>query len=140
MAVIMLREAINQTLHQEMERDPNIVIMGEDIVGRRRHPGGPEAIGGIWGLTGGLLPSSAQKRVIDTPISESASSAPPAGAALAGMRADRRTHVRRLRRRQHRPDLQPDGEVPLHVRRQDALPGDVSACACGAGMNAARTH
>jgi pyruvate dehydrogenase E1 component beta subunit len=83
----MLREAINQTLHQEMERDPSIVIMGEDIVGGAGTAGGPEAIGGIWGLTGGLYAKFGPKRVIDTPISESCIVGAAAGAALAGKRA-----------------------------------------------------
>jgi pyruvate/2-oxoglutarate/acetoin dehydrogenase E1 component len=87
MAVMMLREAINQTLHQEMARDPNIVIMGEDIVGGAGTAGGPEAIGGIWGLTGGLYAKFGPKRVIDTPISESCIVGAAAGAALAGKRA-----------------------------------------------------
>jgi pyruvate/2-oxoglutarate/acetoin dehydrogenase E1 component len=87
MAVMMLREAINQTLHQEMERDPNIVILGEDIVGGAGTAGGPEAIGGIWGLTGGLYAKFGPKRVIDTPISESCIVGAAAGAALAGKRA-----------------------------------------------------
>jgi pyruvate/2-oxoglutarate/acetoin dehydrogenase E1 component len=87
MAVMMLREAINQTLHQEMERDPNIVILGEDIVGGAGTAGGPEAIGGIWGLTGGLYAKFGPKRVIDTPISESCIVGAAAGAALAGQRA-----------------------------------------------------
>jgi pyruvate/2-oxoglutarate/acetoin dehydrogenase E1 component len=84
---MMLREAINQTLHQEMERDPNIVILGEDIVGGAGTAGGPEAIGGIWGLTGGLYAKFGPKRVIDTPISESCIVGAAAGAALAGKRA-----------------------------------------------------
>jgi pyruvate dehydrogenase E1 component beta subunit len=84
---MMLREAINQTLHQEMERDPSIVIMGEDIVGGAGTAGGPEAIGGIWGLTGGLYAKFGPKRVIDTPISESCIVGAAAGAALAGKRA-----------------------------------------------------
>ena len=89
-------------------------------------PGGTsgerEASGGIFGVTKGLLPKFGENRVIDTPISESAIIGAAGGAALAGLAAGRGAHVRRLRRRQHGPDLQPDGEVPLHVRRQDALP------------------
>ena len=57
-------------------------------------------------------------RVIDTPISESAFVGAAAGAAASGLRPGRRAHVRRLHRRLLRPDLQPGGEVPLHVRRQ----------------------
>lgn len=87
MAVMMLREAIATTLHREMERDPNIVILGEDIVGGHGTAGGPEAIGGIWGLTGGLYAKFGPNRVIDTPISESCIVGAAAGAALAGKRA-----------------------------------------------------
>jgi len=87
MAVMMIREAISSTLHHEMERDPNIVIMGEDIVGGNGTAGGTEAIGGIWGLTGGLYAKFGPNRVIDTPISESCIVGAAAGAALAGKRA-----------------------------------------------------
>lgn len=87
MAVMTLREAINLTLHEEMARDPDIVILGEDIVGGQGTEGGPEAIGGIWGLTGGLYERFGPKRVIDTPISESCIVGAAAGAALAGKRA-----------------------------------------------------
>jgi pyruvate/2-oxoglutarate/acetoin dehydrogenase E1 component len=87
MAVMTIREAITATLHAEMERDPNIVILGEDIVGGNGTAGGPEAIGGIWGLTGGLFAKFGPNRVIDTPISESCIVGAAAGAALAGKRA-----------------------------------------------------
>ena len=84
--------------------------------------------------------SSAIDRVIDTPISESAIIGAAGGAALAGLRPGRRAHVRRLRRRLHGPDLQPDGQVPLHVRRQDTLPAVVIRTAMGAGMNMGAQH
>ncbi len=87
MAKMMLREAINKTIDAEMARDKNIVIMGEDIVGGMGTAGGPEAIGGIWGLTGGLYAKYGANRVIDTPISESCIVGAAAGAALAGKRA-----------------------------------------------------
>jgi pyruvate/2-oxoglutarate/acetoin dehydrogenase E1 component len=87
MAVMMIREAISSTLHHEMERDPNIIILGEDIVGGNGTAGGTEAIGGIWGLTGGLYAKYGPNRVIDTPISESCIVGAAAGAALAGKRA-----------------------------------------------------
>jgi pyruvate/2-oxoglutarate/acetoin dehydrogenase E1 component len=87
MAVMMIREAIASTLHHEMERDPNIIILGEDIVGGNGTAGGTEAIGGIWGLTGGLFAKFGPNRVIDTPISESCIVGAAAGAALAGKRA-----------------------------------------------------
>lgn len=86
MAVMQLREAINLTLRQEMERDRNVILLGEDIVGGMGTPGGPEAIGGIWKTTEGLFGQFGANRVIDTPISESAIIGAAAGAALAGKR------------------------------------------------------
>jgi pyruvate dehydrogenase E1 component beta subunit len=87
MAKLSIREAIAQTITSEMARDPNLLILGEDIVGGYGTDGGPEAIGGIWGLTGGLHAAYGPKRVIDTPISESCIVGAAAGAALAGKRA-----------------------------------------------------
>jgi acetoin:2,6-dichlorophenolindophenol oxidoreductase subunit beta len=87
MAVMTIREAISSTLHREMERDSNVIILGEDIVGGNGTAGGTEAIGGIWGLTGGLYAKFGPNRVIDTPISESCIVGAAAGAALAGKRA-----------------------------------------------------
>jgi pyruvate dehydrogenase E1 component beta subunit len=86
MAKMNIREAINQTIHAEMERDPNILVLGEDIVGGNGTAGGPEAIGGIWGATTGLYAKFGPNRVIDTPISESAIVGAAAGLALAGKR------------------------------------------------------
>ncbi len=86
MAIITIREAINTTLHQEMARDPNVICLGEDIVGGMGSAGGPEAIGGIWSTTQGLYDKFGAGRVIDTPISESAIIGAAAGAALAGKR------------------------------------------------------
>lgn len=86
MAVMSIRDAINRTLYEEMERDPNIILLGEDIAGGAGTAGGQEAIGGIWGTTGGLIGRFGPERVIDTPISESAIIGAAAGAALAGKR------------------------------------------------------
>jgi len=86
MAVMNIREAINQTLAEEMARDSSIIVLGEDVVGGAGTAGGQEAIGGIWGTTGGLFAKFGPERVIDTPISESAIIGAAAGAALAGLR------------------------------------------------------
>ena len=86
MTVMSIRDAINATLMAEMERDDSIILLGEDIVGGMGTAGGPEAIGGIWGATGGLWAKFGADRVIDTPISESAIVGAAAGAALAGKR------------------------------------------------------
>ena len=55
MTELTIREAINQTLHAEMERDSNVIMLGEDIVGGAGTAGGQEAIGGIWGTSAGLF-------------------------------------------------------------------------------------
>lgn len=86
MAVMTIREAISRTLFSEMERDPNVIMLGEDIVGGNGTAGGPEAIGGIWSTSAGFHARFGPDRVIDTPISESAIIGAAAGAALAGKR------------------------------------------------------
>ncbi|RVT43545.1 alpha-ketoacid dehydrogenase subunit beta [Sphingobium algorifonticola] len=86
MAIMNIRDAINRTLHDEMERDPNIILLGEDVAGGAGTAGGQESIGGIWGTSGGLIGKFGADRVIDTPISESAIIGAAAGAALAGKR------------------------------------------------------
>ncbi|MEO8176343.1 MAG: alpha-ketoacid dehydrogenase subunit beta [Sphingomicrobium sp.] len=86
MTVMSIRDAINRTIFEEMERDENVIALGEDIVGGMGTAGGAEAIGGIWGTTGGLYAKFGPGRVLDTPISESAIVGAAAGAALAGKR------------------------------------------------------
>jgi pyruvate dehydrogenase E1 component beta subunit len=87
MPQLSMRDAINQALHQEMERDPRVIVLGEDVSGGAGGTSGErEAAGGIFGVTKGLLPRFGEARVIDTPISESAIVGAAAGAALAGLR------------------------------------------------------
>jgi pyruvate dehydrogenase E1 component beta subunit len=86
MAQMMMREAILETIRDEMRRDPKVMMLGEDIVGGMGTAGGPEAIGGIWSTSTGLWEEFGANRVIDTPISESAIIGSAAGAALAGKR------------------------------------------------------
>ncbi len=87
MPQLSMRDAINQALHQEMARDPRVIVLGEDVSGGAGGTSGErEASGGIFGITKGLLPRFGAERVIDTPISESAIVGAAAGAALAGLR------------------------------------------------------
>lgn len=86
MATMMYRDAVLTTIAEEMERDPNVVVLGEDIVGGMGTAGGPEAIGGIWSTSTGLYGRFGENRVIDTPISESAIVGAAAGLALSGKR------------------------------------------------------
>ncbi len=87
MPVRTFREAINEALRQEMRRDETVIILGEDIAGGA---GGVEGTvgssGGMLGVTKGLYEEFGDKRVIDTPISESAIVGSAAGAALTGLR------------------------------------------------------
>ena len=68
--------AISEGIAQEMERDPAVVVLGEDV----------GAYGGIFGATGGLLEQFGPDRVLDTPISETAFIGLGIGAAVEGMR------------------------------------------------------
>ncbi|TAL01915.1 MAG: alpha-ketoacid dehydrogenase subunit beta [Rhodospirillaceae bacterium] len=86
MAKMMYREAVQNALFAEMERDENVILLGEDIVGGMGTDGGPEAIGGIWSTSVGLFGKFGPDRVIDTPISESAIIGAAAGLALSGKR------------------------------------------------------
>lgn len=86
MAEMMMREAILATIRAAMERDPSVVMLGEDLVGGMGTAGGPEAIGGIWSTSTGLYEKFGANRVIDTPISESAIIGAAAGLALTGKR------------------------------------------------------
>src|SRR2546421_12644261 len=84
---ISYREAINEALAQEMERDPNVVVMGEDNAGGASagSPGEEDAWGGVLGVTKGLY-GRFPGRVLDTPISESAFVGAAIGAATRGLR------------------------------------------------------
>ena len=69
-------EALNEALHQEMARDPDVIVMGEDIA----------ETGGIFGVTKGLVEGFGPDRVRDTPISEATFVGCGVGAAIAGLR------------------------------------------------------
>ena len=50
-----MREALNEALHEEMERDSRVIVLGEDVAGGAGGTGDPvEAAGGIFGVTHGL--------------------------------------------------------------------------------------
>jgi pyruvate/2-oxoglutarate/acetoin dehydrogenase E1 component len=76
MAEVTYLEGIRQALFEEMERDPNVLCLGEDI----------GAYGGAFKVTEGLQARFGEKRVIDTPISEIAIVGAAAGAAHMGLR------------------------------------------------------
>jgi 2-oxoisovalerate dehydrogenase E1 component beta subunit len=69
-------KAINSALHEEMRRDENVFVMGEDVAD----------LGGAFKATEGLLDAFGEERVIDTPISEALIVGAGIGAAVLGMR------------------------------------------------------
>ena len=80
------RQAINEALRGEMRRDPNVIIIGEDVGGGQGASGEAGEVGGVFGVTGGLYKEFGPGRVLDTPISESAIIGAASGAAVTGMR------------------------------------------------------
>ena len=73
---LTMAQAISEAIGQEMERNPDVFVMGEDV----------GAYGGIFGATGGLFQKFGGERIIDTPISETAFIGAAIGAAAEGMR------------------------------------------------------
>ena len=86
MSVKSYRDAINEALLQEMKKDDNVVVMGEDVAGGAGTNGEQDAWGGVLGVTKGLLGHYGRERVIDTPITETAILGMASGAALTGLR------------------------------------------------------
>ncbi len=76
MREIYYRQALNEALGEEMERDERVFLMGEDIA----------IYGGAYGVTKGLYEKFGEERVRDTAISEAAIAGAAAGAAMTGMR------------------------------------------------------
>src|SRR6266571_829743 len=82
---ISMKDAINEAIDLEMRRDPTVILMGEDVVGGAGSPGEADAWGGVLGVTKGLYAKHG-KRLMDTPLSESAYVGAAIGAAACGMR------------------------------------------------------
>lgn len=85
---IEYRDAVNEALHQEMERDTNIILMGEEMAGGagRAHLGIIDAWGGAYRTTRGLIQKFGPGRVRDTPLSEGGFIGAAIGAASSGLR------------------------------------------------------
>jgi len=76
MAVISYREALNQAMREEMDRDPNVFIMGEEV----------GYYNGAYKVTQGLLQRFSERRVVDAPIAEMGFAGIGVGAAMVGLR------------------------------------------------------
>ncbi len=73
---ITYAKAINEAMSEEMRRDPDVFLLGEDV----------GVYGGAFGVSEGMIEEFGPERVMDTPISEAAIAGAAVGAALAGMR------------------------------------------------------
>ena len=76
MPSLTYREALNEALSEEMERDDRVMLMGEEVA----------EYNGAYKVSKGLLDKFGPKRVIDTPISETGFSGLAIGAAMYGLR------------------------------------------------------
>lgn len=76
MRQISFSDAIREAMSEEMRRDPNVFLIGEDV----------GAFDGVFGVSAGMLAEFGPERVRDTPISETAIVGGALGAALMGMR------------------------------------------------------
>src|SRR5881396_285662 len=76
MAVMTYREALNLALREEMQRDPRVFVIGEEV----------GLYEGAYKVTQGLLKACGPKRVVDTPIAESGFTGVGIGAAMVGLR------------------------------------------------------
>jgi pyruvate dehydrogenase E1 component beta subunit len=76
MSVISYREALNQAMREEMERDANVFIMGEEV----------GHYNGAYKVTQGMLQRFSERRVIDAPIAEMGFAGIGVGAAMVGLR------------------------------------------------------
>ena len=76
MAVMSVLEAVREAMYEEMKRDPNVFVMGEDV-GKR---------GGVFLATQGLLEEFGEDRVVDTPLAEASIVGIALGASYKGLR------------------------------------------------------
>jgi pyruvate dehydrogenase E1 component beta subunit len=76
MPTVTYRDALNQALREEMERDPNVFLMGEEV----------GVYQGAYKVSRGLLETFGETRVVDTPIAENGFAGVGVGSAMVGLR------------------------------------------------------
>jgi len=62
-----MRDAINEALHQAMEQDESVFVIGEDVAGCNGSAGDVGSVGGVFGVTTGIY-NRWPDRCVDTPI------------------------------------------------------------------------
>ena len=91
MVATTVREALRDAMAEEMRRDGDVFIMGEEVAEYQ----------GAYKITQGLLAEFGPRRVVDTPITEHGFAGIGVGAAMTGLAADRRVHDIQLRHAGH---------------------------------------
>ena len=123
MVTMTMREALRDAMAEEMRRDKDVFVMGEEVAEYQ----------GAYKVTQGLLQEFGAKRVIDTPITEHGFAGLGVGAALAGLKTDRRIHDLQFRHAGDGSSGQFGGEDALHVGRSDGLLDRVPRAERGGG-------
>ena len=131
MATMTYLQAISDAMREEMRSDERVFLMGEDI----------GTFGGAFKVTDGFIDEFGPKRVMDTPLAESAIVGCAIGAAVEGLRPIAEMQFSRLRqlrlrpaRQRRRQDLLPDGPLGEHHR-----PAALAAAASPAARTTRRT-
>jgi len=106
MAVMTYREALNLALREELKRDPDVFVIGEEV----------GLYEGAYKVTQGLLKEFGPKRIVDTPIAESGFTGVGIGAAMVGCARGRDDDLQ-LRAARAGPDRQLGRQAELHVGR-----------------------
>ncbi|KAJ1362686.1 Pyruvate dehydrogenase E1 component subunit beta, mitochondrial [Parelaphostrongylus tenuis] len=73
---LTVRDALNQALDEELQRDPNVFLMGEEVA----------LYDGAYKVSKGLFKKYGEQRIVDTPITEMGFAGLAVGAAFAGLR------------------------------------------------------
>jgi pyruvate dehydrogenase E1 component beta subunit len=110
-----VREALRDAMAEEMRRDPDVFLMGEEVAEYQ----------GAYKISQGMLEEFTAKRVIDTPITEYGFTGLGVGAGDGGPEAHHRVHDLQLRHAGDRPRHQLGLQDPLHGRRRARLPDRV---------------
>ena len=112
---ITVREALRDAMAEEMRRDADVFLMGEEVAEYQ----------GAYKVSQGLLQEFGERRVIDTPITEHGFAGARHRRRHGRPAADRRVHDLELRHAGDGPDHQFRRQDALHVGRPDALPDRV---------------
>ncbi|WP_167050577.1 transketolase C-terminal domain-containing protein [Salinibacterium sp. ZJ77] len=85
---ITLRDAVNEAIIEAMRADERVILMGEDVAGGAgmEQYDDSGSLGGVFGVTRGVVAEFGRRRVIDTPLAETALMGAAVGAAASGLR------------------------------------------------------